>query len=265
MEIKSLLKPYLGVKLIISSFLLNPFLTMTFLICHLHKIVLRPLLPAMKFHKSKDIDGVIFNYNIFGNLKRGDSIDICNSFSQGAELYAHREYTRKGDHVVIVGGGYGISAVNSGNIVGSRGAVTVYEGGNISREIIQLIKWNKLEDIVEVKSKIVGSANELYGGRSKDSVDISPAELPSCDVLEMDCEGCEIEILENLNIRPRIIILELHPSKYQEINKKPLELLEQMNYDIVHYANQPGLPLTKQLFLQRLSHSVGDVIIAEFT
>jgi hypothetical protein len=37
---------------------------------------------------------------------------------------------------------------------------------------------------------------------------VTPAELPECDVLELNCEGSEIGILRNMTIRPRAIAVE---------------------------------------------------------
>jgi hypothetical protein len=39
---------------------------------------------------------------------------------------------------------------------------------------------------------------------------ISPAELPECDILELDGEGAESLILRNMTIRPRVIAVETH-------------------------------------------------------
>lgn len=34
--------------------------------------------------------------------------------------------------------------------------------------------------------------------------------MPDCDVLELDCEGAELGILNNINVRPRVITVEIH-------------------------------------------------------
>jgi hypothetical protein len=39
---------------------------------------------------------------------------------------------------------------------------------------------------------------------------IAPDELPSCDVLELDCEGAELDILERMTIQPRALVVEAH-------------------------------------------------------
>jgi hypothetical protein len=39
---------------------------------------------------------------------------------------------------------------------------------------------------------------------------LPPSQLPPCDVLQLDCEGAEVEILRELTIQPRLILVETH-------------------------------------------------------
>jgi len=39
---------------------------------------------------------------------------------------------------------------------------------------------------------------------------VEPSALPVCDVLELDCEGSELGILEGMKIRPRGLVVETH-------------------------------------------------------
>jgi hypothetical protein len=39
---------------------------------------------------------------------------------------------------------------------------------------------------------------------------VSPSQLPQCNVLQMDCEGAEVEILREMIIQPRVILVETH-------------------------------------------------------
>ena len=36
------------------------------------------------------------------------------------------------------------------------------------------------------------------------------SQLPPCNVLELDCQGAEVEILRELVIQPRVILVETH-------------------------------------------------------
>jgi hypothetical protein len=54
---------------------------------------------------------------------------------------------------------------------------------------------------------------------------VRPQFLPQADVIEMDCEGAELEIIENLSIRPRVITVETH-SNHDDV----LNALEKIGY-----------------------------------
>lgn len=120
------------------------------------------------------------------------------------------EYVEEGDSFVIVGGGWGVSAVKAAQKVGPSGQITVYEGSlKQVKNVNETVKINNVSDRVEIIHGIVGP-NISLRGESRDATQFSSEELPNCDVLELDCEGSEISILENLNIRPRLIIVESH-------------------------------------------------------
>jgi hypothetical protein len=62
---------------------------------------------------------------------------------------------------------------------------------------------------VDVRHAIVGSAVEL-AGEADGALLVPPDEIPACDVLELDCEGAEVEVLTSLRITPRAILVETH-------------------------------------------------------
>jgi len=64
---------------------------------------------------------------------------------------------------------------------------------------------------------------EIYTGNEEPYVvSSSPTNLPQFDVVDMDCEGAKLAILNNLSIKPRLIIVETHFDKqfspYSSIN-----------------------------------------------
>jgi hypothetical protein len=68
---------------------------------------------------------------------------------------------------------------------------------------------------------VVGKAISVYGvGLGS----IVPAnKLPECDVLELDCEGAELDILRSMTISPRVILVETHGlygSSSQEVDRQ---------------------------------------------
>jgi hypothetical protein len=168
--------------------------------------------------------------------------------SEGGEVNAHKEYTRKGDDVIIIGGGRGVSTVNAAKEAGSTGSVTVFEGSEkYSRIIEDVVDLNNVDDRVEVRQCIVGPDKKVYDN-SNDFDIIHPENITKCDVLEMDCEGAEEEIMKNLKICPRVITIEIHPKRSDY--KNTLEELSRRGYKIENYWSNEGSKLTKDEFNQ---------------
>ena len=87
-----------------------------------------------------------------------------------------------------------------------------------------------------VKHAVVGEAIAVYGvPHQLSTVVVPPAELPECDMLELDCEGAEIAILRNVAIRPRVIAVETH-GVYGAPTRTVKELLEKMDYAVEEWG-----------------------------
>lgn len=129
---------------------------------------------------------------------------------ESALVAALRRHLHRGEDVVVIGGGRGVSAVVAARIVGPGGSATVYEGGTEQFERTkETIELNRVGDWTTVEHALVGPGDELYD-EAGDARAIDPDELPECDALVMDCEGAEEAILEALSVRPRLIIVETH-------------------------------------------------------
>jgi hypothetical protein len=119
-------------------------------------------------------------------------------------------HVRDGNSVVIVGGGWGVTATFAAREAGASGTVVVYEG---AREYVErtreTVRLNGLDDRVSVREGVVATEVSLKGDDASDIV-VDPADLPPCDVLELDCEGAELDVLDSLVVRPRVIIVETH-------------------------------------------------------
>ncbi len=142
------------------------------------------------------------------------------------------KYVSEGDEVVVVGGGYGVTAVTAANQCGHEGSVLAFEGSRQQADLLSdVIEINGVENIVKVLPKIVGEAIDLKGNSEGcDTVPVS--HLPPCDVLEMDCEGAEKSILTDTEIHPRIIIVETHPRKGAP-SKNIRKIVKDMDYEII--------------------------------
>jgi len=118
-----------------------------------------------------------------------------------------------GDRVVLIGGGFGVTAVVAARAAGSAGVVWCFEA---SAEQLDWIRRTyalnaRTETLAPLRlvHGVVGTPHRVYGG-SGDARTTAPPDLPECDVIELDCEGSEIEIIEQMRIKPRAILVESH-------------------------------------------------------
>lgn len=158
-----------------------------------------------------------------------DTTVVAPNYKQGTND-SLREYCRHDDHVVVIGGGFGVSAVVAAH---SADSVTVYEGGiTPAQQVRETAGLNRVEDAVEVREAIVAEGHDVYG-EDITNENILPRELPDCDVLEMDCEGAEVSILKKMEISPRVVIVESHPS-FDSQPEEIRSLLIENGYEIVN-------------------------------
>ncbi len=167
--------------------------------------------------------------------------------AEGGECKAHRKYTELGDRVVIIGGGRGVSSVVAAQQVGSSGSVDIFEGSVEFAEIVRTTcKKNNVYERCTVHNEIIGPRKNVYGKGKKKT---TPDNLPECDVLEMDCEGAEKEILEMIDIRPRNLIVEVHPINFKN---DPIYVvtntIESLGYDIVSFMSNDGKKVGRETF-----------------
>lgn len=157
-------------------------------------------------------------------------------------ISAIKKYVRQGDKVTVVGGGYGITAIAA---IEQGGVVTVIEA---SKDRVQTISeiWKQYNLKGSIIHGYVGSPISLWGeldGANK--ID----QLPDCDILELDCEGAEREILSNLNVSPRVIIVESHghlgsPSKLIKDQLQNLgynitsKMIENLENDVIVFVGE---------------------------
>ncbi|MFC7187955.1 FkbM family methyltransferase [Halorubrum yunnanense] len=136
------------------------------------------------------------------------------------------------DNVVVVGGGYGVASTYAARRAGPEGNVTVFEGGEeqVSR-VRETAVLSRTAETIDVRHAIVGTDKNVYGDSSDASI-LQPRDLPSCDVLVLDCEGAEIDILEHMSIEPQAIVVETH-HVYDAPAEDVRALLHERGYDIV--------------------------------
>lgn len=187
----------------------------------LYNSLVREYLPR----KQKVLNGVV--------TKKAKLFDIqtVNNGYEGPLVRSIREFVRSSDTCLIIGGGWGVSSVVAARITED---VIVYEGSLDQVQYVEeTLKLNDVEETVDVRLGLVSGGGQYYGERPADTV--SPGCLPAADVLIMDCEGAEIDILEEMKMKPRTIIVESH-GHLGAPTDKVVDLLEEQGYNILRIA-----------------------------
>jgi hypothetical protein len=122
------------------------------------------------------------------------------------------ETVEPGDNVVIVGAGFGVTAVAAALRAGPSGSVQCFEASKqYARFAAKTAARNQMTTI-KIDHAVVGRLIATFGGGVAGDLGpaLLPSQLPPCNVLQMDCEGAEVQILREMIIHPRVIIVETH-------------------------------------------------------
>jgi hypothetical protein len=203
---------------------------------YLYSSYVRQYLP--RSDKKRELNGIfvrsgrIFDSCVPWRVTHRDPVHYEESIVDSINSYA-----KLGDQVAIVGGGWGVTTVYAARAVGDEGCVKVYEASNEYAEYTrETAKINGVRDRVDVTNAVVSHSVSTRGKTNSDKI-LQPTELPDCDVLQLDCEGAELEILSNIDIRPRVIIVETHGC-FGSPTENVIQTLEDLSYDII--SQQPA-------------------------
>jgi hypothetical protein len=208
----------------------------------LYNSSIRPLLPTTgEYVKMNGVPCGIMEKRKFDDITpwRAPYFDNPDYASENIDLL--REHVQEGDDVVIVGGGWGVTAAVAGEQAGPEGTIHIYEGADEMITVIEsTLEINGLYDQTHVHHALVGPAISLRG-HAGDAKITEPEDLPQCDILELNCEGAELEILENIEIRPSVVIVGTH-GHYGSPDYKVEEVLENHGYEIqTKYVQNPEI------------------------
>jgi len=204
----------------------------------------------MPYKRKKE--GLVVSYNIIipydvevpKNLCKKYMDDILWFLSPNMHKYyntkALEENVEEKDTVVIIGGGHGITSVAAAKNICDSGKIIIYEATERRlKDIRRTMRLNNVErKNHEIIHAAVGNADNVVGNKGDASI-MSPMSIPKCDVLEIDCEGSEINVLKALNQKPRVIVVETHPSRgaYTQLVK---QILADMDYTTNKIGRDPG-------------------------
>lgn len=180
----------------------------------------------------------VFNGVPVRGIRLFDATDVFRDY-EAALIAAIREQINEGDEIVVVGGGRGISTVSAARCAGVTGRVTTYEGSAERVETVrETVSLSDVQKRVNVNHAIVAEAVKLAADPGE-APTVSPSDMPSCDVLVLDCEGAEIKILNHMSELPSIVIVETHGflnASEEEIR----EILSNRGYKIVERRVEDG-------------------------
>lgn len=152
---------------------------------------------------------------------------------ESALVKALNAHVAAGDRVVVIGGGWGVTTAVAARRAGAGGRVDCYEAAaEYVAHTRRCLALQPPAAPATVHHAIVGPLVQAAGPEG-DAGHVAAADLPVCDVLEMDCEGSEIPILAALPFRPRVVLVESH-GFLGSPSKRVCLLLKTMGYAIEH-------------------------------
>jgi hypothetical protein len=126
-------------------------------------------------------------------------------------LSAVREHVEPGDTVVDVGGGFGVAAVVAAREASPDGSVVSYEAAREQLDRIrETASLNGVAEQVDVVHGLVCADVDVWGS-AVGAATVNASDLPDADVLMIDAEGAESTIVDALDDRYPIVIVEVHP------------------------------------------------------
>lgn len=214
-------------------------------------------IPRLGFEIINKINGVfIYNTLYFPSKFRGIIKSLLlvvlqkypefNETSEEGMKLAHLRYTRTTDNIFAVGLGDGTTMINALKLIDNTSRYTVVEPSTL---MINRTKKNLL--VNNLQSRNFSIINGYLGDKiynleeTNNELKINLFDY-DFDILELDCEGAEIEIIKSLyygNKLPRMVYVEVHPwnyepefSTYNGFN----ELLLNLNYRLVMSFSEFG-------------------------
>ena len=197
-----------------------------------HKYYLRRLMPkvgpVLHAQHASILDWRLFDRILPADFRPPEIYDIPGY--EEKLVTALNRAVKPGDRVLVIGGGAGTTAVVAAKLAGAGGSTICYEASAEQLPIIQeTFRRNSVD--VDLRFAAVGAAIGVYGDQSNNMQIVSPKDLPVCDVLEMDCEGAERIILDQMQIRPRYIAVETH-GIYDSPTEAVARQLKAIGYDV---------------------------------
>jgi len=79
---------------------------------------IRKIMMPLSVKNTFELDEVISDWNPKNKFRQGDLFFGFQGYGQDGEIHAHQIFTQRGDEVVIIGGGFGVTTVHAARQVG---------------------------------------------------------------------------------------------------------------------------------------------------
>jgi hypothetical protein len=190
----------------------------------------------------------IFSYFIFPSKPNEMIKQITKLFrkkeivkSEMGILLSHGHINMVEKSVLAIGLGPGISLIYNCNIldcskfyaIEASNESILYANANIALNNVNKSKY-------EIIHAYIGSLKGVYGNSGNASNLRATLSDYKFDILELDCEGCEFDILTNIDVNPEFIIVETHPH-IREINfRRFIDAMKKKGYQIIRAYTENG-------------------------
>jgi SAM-dependent methyltransferase len=167
---------------------------------------------------------------------------INGNFEAGVYL-SHLRVTKPNDKILAVGLGTGSTLISVVKLMDSGlGFYRCIEASETQIEIARKnVELNNIEySRFEILNAVAGEIKESWGSESLLNININDYDF---DVLELDCEGSELSIIQSLEKTPRNIIVELHPGHFPDEYKEFdvfIDLMKIKNYEYMFAYGHSG-------------------------
>lgn len=182
------------------------------------------------------------NRKLFDKFLPSDFHYCIESDYEEGLIQAHRS-AEDIDKAAVIGGGYGISSIHLADYHGAD--ISIYEAAEDKCRLIRKnIEFNELSERMEVIRAVV-SENINVWGSAEGAEKISPSDLyTDLDLLELDCEGNEVNVVKNIDKLPKYLVVEFHPKKVDETFTEFREILDSKGYKIKSVMGHDGTEIT---------------------
>lgn len=169
-------------------------------------------------------------------VRRGRLLDTTDAHPdvKAAQTDAIETYVGPEDHVVMLGGGWGVTAVHAAIQCSTLTIVEAAEQRCAEVEDTLALNDTGAYGDIDIRHRTVGHPIDVWGAENES---LAVSELPECDFLECDVEGSELSIIPALEIEPDVISLECHPDA-SATESWGRNALRKIGYEVVDRSEQ---------------------------